>query len=75
LYSAYNLSKTELDLLKKIDNYFNPDDMSFQEKLFNALLIVQHEIEAQYYNNDLEKANIFKFRDTLITLLDKLPQE
>lgn len=70
-----NLSQEELNVARKIDEYFKPDHMSFQEKLFNALLIAQHELEAEYYGNEFEKSRILEFRDTLLLLLNKIPQE
>jgi hypothetical protein len=55
MYPISNLSRKELNVARKIDEYFKPDHMSFQEKLFNALLIAQHELEAEYYGDEFEK--------------------
>ncbi len=75
MYSLLNLSQEELKVARKIDEYFSLDHMSFQEKLFNALLIAQHELEAQYYGSDFEKSRIIEFRDILLMLLNKFPRE
>lgn len=75
MYPLSNLSREELNVARKIDEYFKPDHMSFPEKLFNAMLIAQHELEAEYYGNEFEKTRILEFRDTLLLLLNKIPQE
>jgi hypothetical protein len=71
----FHLSQQELNIVRKIDEYISIDNMSFQEKLFQALLIAQYELEAQYYGNEYEKQRIIKFRDTLIGLLHKFHQQ
>lgn len=69
----FNLNQQELNIVRKVDEYFIIDSMSFQEKIFQALLIAQHELEAEYYENECEKMRIIEFRDTLLGLLHKIP--
>ncbi|KUG03166.1 hypothetical protein ASZ90_019431 [hydrocarbon metagenome] len=75
MYYLSNLSQEELKVVRKIDEYFSLDHMSFQEKLFHALLIAQYELEAQYYSNEFEKSRIVEFRDILLILLSKFPRK
>ncbi len=70
-----NLSQEEVNVARKIDEYFKPEHMSFSEKLFNAMLITQHELEFEYFGNDYEKSKILQFHDILLLLLNKFPQE
>ncbi len=69
-----DLSSKELDVARKVDQYFKLDHMSFQEKAFNALLIAQYELEAQHYGNESERTRIMEFRDVLLLLLNKMPR-
>ncbi len=75
MYPLSDLTQEELKVARRIDDYFRIDHMSFKEKLFNALLIAQHELDAQYYGNEFEKSRILEFRDILLLLLNKFPYE
>lgn len=72
MYTAINLNSEEQEIVRKIDNYFKTSNMNFQDKLFNALLIAQHELESHHFSSEDEKLKILHFKNTLDNLLKKV---
>jgi len=74
MYSRLNLTCEEKQVARKIDNYFKPGDMSFREKIFNALLIAQNELECHHFSTERERLQILHFKNTLDSLRQKFLQ-
>ena len=70
--SPRSLSREEFKIARRIDRYFKSDQMSFQDKIFNARLIVLHELEAQYFGSEEEKRRILEFKGLLDSLMFKV---
>lgn len=66
------LTLEEKLVAKKIDKYFQTSDMDFKEKIFNAILIAQHELDAHYFSDEYEKQKILHFKNVLESLLEKI---
>ncbi len=66
------LSREEFNVARRIERYFKSDNMSFQDKIFNARLIAQYELEAQYFSNEEEKRRILEFKGILDRLMFKI---
>lgn len=75
MYTAINLSMEEQEIARKVDTYFKTSHMNFRDKVFNALLIAQHELESHHFSTEDEKLRIIHFRNTLYNLLKKLNAE
>lgn len=71
MHYIQNFSIEEIEVIRKLDRYFT-SDMDFREKVFHALLIAQHDLEAHHYSSEHEKAKICTFHDILLNLLHKL---
>ncbi len=67
-----NMTFEEKLITKKLNKYFKSSSMSLKDKVFNALLIAQHELEAQHFSNEMEKQKIIHYKVTLDNLLEKL---
>ncbi|MBO8158479.1 hypothetical protein [Thermosyntropha sp.] len=72
MYTAINLSSEEKEIARKVDDYFKTTNMNFRDKVFNALLIAQHELEGHHFCSEAEKLKIIHFKNTLDSLLKKL---
>ncbi|SHG60756.1 hypothetical protein SAMN02745221_00577 [Thermosyntropha lipolytica DSM 11003] len=72
MYTALHLSAEEREIARRVDNYFKTPHMNFRDKVFNALLIAQHELESHHFSTEDEKLKIIYFRNTLYSLLKKL---
>lgn len=72
MYSLEQLNKEEYRIAYRIDRYFKSDDMSFQDKVFHAMLIAQYELEGHHYSSDEERAKIARFKSVLDRLLYKI---
>lgn len=66
------LSKEEEQVARKVEVYFKPGDMTFREKVFNALLIAQYDLEAQHFSNEKQYARLMQFKSILDSLWQKL---
>ncbi len=66
------LNKEEYRVAQRVNHYFKCDDMSFQDKLFNAILIAQYELEVHHYAGDEERKKIARFKNILDGLLHKI---
>jgi hypothetical protein len=65
-------TSAEQEAVKKVENYFKCKDMTLQEKLFHALLIAQHDLEAMNFTSPMEEVKILEFKHTVNNLLLKL---
>ena len=72
LSNALAFSTKEKKVIYKIENYFKSKQMSFQDKLFHALLIAQHDLEAHHFSNEIERQNIVEFKEAVDSILQKL---
>jgi hypothetical protein len=71
LFNTLQLNGEEIQVAKRIDNYFKCRDMSFREKVFHAMLITRHELEAHHYGNEYERQRVMQFARVLDGLLQK----
>jgi len=69
---ATPLSFKEQRIIMRIDQYFKNSNMSLYEKIFNAKLIAEYDLEGHHFDNDYERRIISDFQDTLANLLVKL---
>jgi len=74
MYTAH-LTSEEQEIARHLDEYFKNKNMTFREKVFHALLIAQHELDAQYFCSEDEKEKIIHFKAILDRLLLKLPHD
>lgn len=72
LYTALNLTNEEQKVAQKVDSYFKSKEMTLYEKLFNAMLIAQHDLESHNFTNEDERIRIIKFKKILDGLLKKI---
>lgn len=66
------LNLEEIKVFQRIEEYFKSPAMTVQDKIVNALLIAQHELEEQNFGNENERLRIIHFQQTLDSLLTKL---
>ncbi len=69
--TKFNLTTEEEQVAKRINSYFKPGDMSFQEKLFHALLIAQNELDGHHFSTEYERLRILQFKSVLDSLHQK----
>ncbi len=72
MFSVINLTNEEQQVACRVDQYFKSSSMNIHEKLFNALLIAQHELDEEHFNNENEKMRIIQFKNILDSLLQKI---
>lgn len=72
MYTVLELTGEELSMAKKLNDYFRCSEMGFREKVFHALLIAQHDLEAHHYCSESERLKILAFTQILDALLNKL---
>ncbi|MDD3023788.1 MAG: hypothetical protein PHE26_07820 [Syntrophomonadaceae bacterium] len=65
-------SHEEEKMADRVNLYFKVDDMSFRDKIFHALLITQHDLEAQHFSNEEQHRKLLQFKNTLESLWKKL---
>ena len=66
------LSTEEQKVVHRVDEYFKSPTMTLQEKVINAFLIAQNELEEQHFNSESERIKIIQFKKTLDSLLNKI---
>ena len=66
------LSREEKIVFHRVNEYFKSPAMTLQDKIVNALLISQHELDDQNFSSEGERLRIVQFQQTLDSLLDKL---
>ena len=69
---SLNLNEEEKYLLQKVNNYFKPVNMSFEERVFNALLITSHDLEAHHFSTDKQHRTLIKYQTVLGRILKKM---
>lgn len=69
---ANSLSNEEQRVMNRVEQYFKPSSMTMHDKLFNALLIAQLELEDQNFSSEIERTRILQFKNTLECLLKKI---
>jgi len=67
-----SLNNEELEVARRLEDYFRSSDMTFREKVFHAILIAQHELEGHHFTNEYERQRIMEFTRVLERLLDKI---
>jgi hypothetical protein len=72
MVSIEQLSREEKIVYYRVNEYFKSPAMTLQDKIINAQLIAQHELEEQNFTNDVERQKIVQFYNTLDSLLNKL---
>jgi len=72
MFLSNSLSSEEQQVINRVDRYFKSSSMTMQDKLFNAILIAQLELEEQNFSSEIEKASIMQFKNTLECLLQKM---
>lgn len=72
MFLANNLSHEEQFVIQRVEQYFKSSSMTMQDKLFNALLIAQLELEEQNFNSETEKSRILQFKNVLECLRQKM---
>ncbi len=70
--SAIILTWEEKQTLMKLEKYFKHPDMSIHDKVFNALVIAEHELSGYCFSSENERLRIEKFKDVLNDLLPKI---
>lgn len=72
MLSPQQLSTEEQRVVHRVDEYFKSPSMTLPEKVINALLIAQHELEDHNFSTESERIRITQFKNTLDDLLLKL---
>ncbi|MGI5912252.1 MAG: hypothetical protein ACOX6E_06720 [Syntrophomonadaceae bacterium] len=65
------LSAEEIAVAQRIESYFKSSSMTFQEKVFHAILITRYELEAKHFSDEHEYQRILEFA----RVLDRLKQK
>lgn len=66
------LTLEEKIVAEQVDRYFISDRMTFQEKLFHALLIAQHDLEAHHFCSEDERQRLVRYIGVLDGMLSRL---
>jgi len=66
------LNQEERIVFKRINEYFKSPAMTAQEKIINALVIAQLELDDHHFCNEKERLKIIHFQKTLDSLLGKI---
>jgi len=66
------LTLEEQQTLIKLENYFRSSEMSLYERIFNALIIAEHELNGHYFTSEHERLIIENFKLILNDLLIKI---
>ncbi len=67
-----NLTYEEKQVVSSIENYFRSNNMTTRDKLFNAMLIAQHDLETHNFCTEHERLKIARFKEVLDQLLLKV---
>lgn len=66
------LTSEEHEVAQKVDRYFRSPEMTLREKLFNAKLIVVHDLELQHFAGQAEQDKLNHYRHILDRIMQKL---
>ncbi|QGG46957.1 hypothetical protein [Heliorestis convoluta] len=69
------LSQSEHQILSRVDQYFRGRNMTIEEKLFYAKLIVTLDLESGHYSKDQEKNKLELFSAHVDKLRKKLHEQ
>lgn len=72
--SAKELTHEEQAIAIRVNQYFSCTEMNFRDKLQQAVLIAQHELDSHNFCSEAEKARITKFMDVIHSLLQKFAE-
>lgn len=72
MHISEKLTLEEKLVAKRIEKYFQASNMPFKDKIFNAILIAQHELDAHYFSDESEREKILHFKAILDSLLEKI---
>lgn len=67
----WSLNNEELQVARRLEDYFRSSDMTFREKVFHAILIARYELEGHHFSNEYERQRILEFARVLDRLLQK----
>lgn len=70
--NTITLTYEEQRTLMHLECYFKPSDMGLYDRIFNALIIAEHELTDHCFTNEGERLKIERFKGILSNLLDKL---
>lgn len=70
--TVYWLNHEEKKVAEQVERYFHSSRMSFREKLFHALLIAQHDLDAHHFCSESEREVLVHFISVLDGMLSKL---
>jgi len=66
------LTNEEKKIAEQVDKYFLSSRMTFADKLFHALLIAQHDLEAHHYCSEEEHQRLLHYISILQGILHKV---
>lgn len=72
LLSSIKLTHEEQFMANRVNQYFKSAEMSMQEKIYHAILIAQHELDAHHFNNETEKNRITHYKSLLDNIWQKI---
>lgn len=72
MFLVNSLSSEEQQVINRVDNYFKSSSMTLQDKLFNAILIAQHDLEEHNFSSETERIRITQFKNILECLWQKI---
>ncbi|HQA49956.1 MAG: hypothetical protein ACOX6F_02170 [Syntrophomonadaceae bacterium] len=70
--TSFWLTLEEKKIAEQVDRYFISNRMTFQEKLFHALLIAQHDLEAQHFCTEDERQRLIRYIRVLDSMLSRM---
>lgn len=72
--TTFWLSNEEKKVAEQVDRYFISSRMTLADKVFHALLIAQHDLEAHHYCSEDEHQRLLQYINILQGILYKLHQ-
>ncbi len=72
MHTSLPLTSEEQYVAGRIEKYFKTANMAFKDKIMNAILIAQHELDAHHFSSESEKEKIVHFKTILDGLLVKI---
>ena len=72
LHNLLQLTAEEEKVAKHIEKYFKVKNMSMQDKIFNAMLIAQHDLDTHNFTSENERIKIANFKGVLDSLSRKI---
>lgn len=72
--TALWLNHEEQKIAEQVERYFRSTRMTLREKLFHAMLIAQHDLDAHHFCSDSEREGLIHYISVLHGILAKLPR-